>query len=323
MKATILISSAGRRGQLIGCFRDSARVLGVELRVLAVDLQPELSAACQLADRAFAVPRCTDAAFVPALLELCEREGVALLVPTIDTELPALSQHRDAFAAIGTTVAVSSSDVVAIARDKGRTAGVLQAAGVLTPRTLSAAEFNASPAGLAWPVILKPRSGSSSVGILRPATSAEAQAAIAKDAGLIVQELWHGKEYTVNVFADREGRWRCAVPHWRIETRTGEVSKGRTEDVPVLRETARTIIARLGGARGALCFQAIVDERRGAAVFEINARFGGGYPLAHRADAPFAQWLLEEVLGRPVTAHDNWRPGVTMLRYDEAVFINV
>jgi carbamoyl-phosphate synthase large subunit len=43
--------------------------------------------------------------------------------------------------------------------------------------------------------------------------------------------------------------------------------------------------------------------------------------LAHHAGATFAKWLLEEASGRPSSAHDNWREGVVMLRYDAAVFL--
>src|SRR3546814_1692610 len=78
----------------------------------------------------------------------------------------------------------------------------------------------------------------------------------------------------------------------------------------------------LPGPRGALCFQAIVDDNGDASVFEINARFGGGYPLAHRAGAAFGRWLMEERLQLPSSANDDWRNGVTMLRYDAAVFID-
>ena len=77
----------------------------------------------------------------------------------------------------------------------------------------------------------------------------------------------------------------------------------------------------LPGARGVLCFQVIDDPRHGPRVFEVNARFGGGYPLAHQAGARFADWLLDEIDGRPCRAHDGWREGVTMLRYDDAVFL--
>ena len=42
MALTILFSSAGRRNQLMDCFRQDAAALGLELRVLAADLNPGL-----------------------------------------------------------------------------------------------------------------------------------------------------------------------------------------------------------------------------------------------------------------------------------------
>ena len=36
--------------------------------------------------------------------------------------------------------------------------------------------------------------------------------------------------------------------------------------------------------------------------------------------ASFARWLLEEVSGLPSSAQNVWREGVTMLRYDAAIF---
>jgi carbamoyl-phosphate synthase large subunit len=56
-------------------------------------------------------------------------------------------------------------------------------------------------------------------------------------------------------------------------------------------------------------------------VFEVNARFGGGYPLAHEAGAHFTRWLLEESTGLPLTATSVWEEGVLMLRYDAAFFV--
>ena len=70
-----------------------------------------------------------------------------------------------------------------------------------------------------------------------------------------------------------------------------------------------------------MCFQAIIDGDGRAAVFEINARFGGGYPLAHRAGATFARWLIEQRLDLPRTMGDDWEDNVVMLRFDDAVFV--
>ncbi|MEO6243801.1 MAG: ATP-grasp domain-containing protein [Opitutaceae bacterium] len=321
MKLNILISSAGRRGQLIECFREAGRDLGIEVGIFASDVRPELSAACQLADGSFGVPRCDAPDFVPALLAACAERSVRLIVPTIDLELAVLSEQRARFAAAGVEIAVSEPEVIALARDKERTARELAGAGVRTPGTVAGARYLSEPTVLGWPVIVKPRSGSSSVGMVRPQSPEEAAAAIRAMPDAIVQELWAGREYTVNLFFDRSGILRCSIPHLRIETRGGEVSQGRTEDVPVLRAMARDVARALAGARGALCFQVIVTERGEAALFELNARFGGGYPLAHRAGARFAQWLIEEAAGLPSSASDAWKAGVTMLRHDTAVFL--
>lgn len=317
----VLFTSAGRRVELLNCFRSDAVSLGMPLRVLAVDLSPAHSAACRTADLWFAVPRCGEPNYVPSLLELCRGQNVSLVVPTIDTELQVLADAREQFRAIGVTVAISAPEIVRMARNKFETAKFLRENGVAVPRTGWLEELLNDPDGWRWPVILKPAGGSSSKGIevLRDPGALRRLPKLADD--YIAQEWWEGIEYTVNVYFDRSGRHRTSVPHRRIETRTGEVSKGTTERLPILMNIAERLGRALSGAFGALCFQAIVTSTGEAVVFEINARFGGGYPLAHAAGARFSRWLLEEVVGLPVSAHDQWKDGLTMLRYDAAVFV--
>jgi carbamoyl-phosphate synthase large subunit len=316
----LLITSAGRRNHLMACFREDAAALGIALRVLAADFHPETSPACLQADGRFTVPHSADAAYVPRLLEICRAEQVALLVPTIDPELPVLSAHREDFAAIGTHVVIASPEVVALCQDKMNTAARLAAAGITTPQTLSLADYLLDPKRLDQPVIAKPNTGSASFGIVRPQHAAELAALDPKK--YIVQHLCHGREFTVNAFFDRRGQLRCAVPHERLEVRAGEVSKGVTRRLPSLEAAAQKLAAALPGAMGPLCFQAIVSESGEAVVFEVNARFGGGYPLAHQAGARFSQWLLEEAAGLPNSAHNDWRADVMMLRYDAAIFVH-
>jgi carbamoyl-phosphate synthase large subunit len=318
MHHTVLISSAGRRNQLIGCFRADAALLGMKLRLLATDVCPELSSACQQADEAFRVPICTTSGFIPAMLELCREHEVALLVPTIDTELAVLSENAAKFKAVGTRVVVSAPGVVAIANNKLDTVRQLTAGGVGTTKSLLLADFLQDPAQLRFPVIAKPNEGSASVSIVSPKNLQDL--AHLDPFKYIVHELRQGREYTVNLFFDRSGLLRCAVPYERIEVRSGEVSKGRTERIPALDAIGRKLGQALPGASGPLYFQAIVTESGEFAVLGINARFGCGYPLTHQAGARFSQWLLEEAAGMPCSASNDWMENITMLRYDSAFF---
>lgn len=320
MKLRILVSSAGRRVELMRCFRADARAIGVDLEILACDLDPQRSAACHEADLALRVPACAEEAFIPALLDLCEAHRIDLVVPTIDTELEPLSRSREAFRAMGTEVAVSSHETVRVARDKLRTALFLREHGLPTPRTARADEVLASAGSWSWPVIVKPRGGSSSLGV-RTVEAPSSLASLERPEAYVVQERLVGEEFTVNMFVDRGAAVRAVVPHLRWEVRAGEVSKGVTRRQPELERIGRALGRALDGARGALCFQAMVDGQGRASVFELNARFGGGYPLAHRAGAPFTRWLLEEVAGRQPSYGNEWREGLVMLRYDCAFFI--
>jgi carbamoyl-phosphate synthase large subunit len=289
------------------------------VRILAGDLNPGLSAACALADASFKLPPVSDPAYAESVVDICRSEGVALVVPTIDPELPPLAQASEALAAVGTRINISSSRVVGIAADKFLTAEVLAAGGVHVPRTSRLLDWLEGRSQIDCPVIAKPRKGSSSVGLHILESKADAKR-LADPEDYVVQERLRGPEYTVNVFVDQAGVLRAAVPHRRLEVRGGEVSKARTERQASIAVEASAIAAALDGMRGALCFQLIMTDA-GPAVFEINARFGGGYPVAHAAGARFSQWLLEESLGAPSTAADDWKDGVQMLRYDAEVFI--
>lgn len=308
----VLISSAGRRGALVRAFRAAGA------QVHGCDMQPDLSSGCMLADRAHQVPRCSDPGFIDRIEEITRQNHIRLIVPTIDTELAVYADAAPRLAAAGAYVHVSPPEVIAVIRDKTRTMAVLAAAGIPVPATCSETQLRADPDRLGWPVFGKPSGGSASRGLGTYAGPGDLPARFAEP--MMFQPVLTGPEYTVNMFIDRAGALRCVVPHLRIQTRAGEVEKGRTVRRADLRDIAHAIAGALPQARGVLCFQVIDDAVRGPQAIEINARFGGGYPLAHHAGAAFADWLMQEVQGQAPAAHDDWRDGVTMLRYDDAVF---
>jgi carbamoyl-phosphate synthase large subunit len=321
MRVKILISSAGRRVGLMNCFRESLSELGISGRIIAVDATP-YSAAVQLADDFYLVPRCTDPQFIPEIQQICEQEQVHLVVPTIDTELPAYAAARDCFRKLGTHIVISSPQTVGICYNKILTHEWLVAQGFPVPRQAAPEVVLADSHNWTLPLIVKPVDGSGSLGVHVVTSFAELASLVPKSNGVIVQECIEGAEHTINVFVNRQGRCLCAVPHFRMEVRGGEVSKGVTVKNVQMMQLANTIVETMPGAYGALnvqCFSTPAGELK---VIEINARFGGGYPLAHRAGAPITRLLIEEILGRePQEIFEDWEDGLTMLRYDEAVFI--
>jgi carbamoyl-phosphate synthase large subunit len=327
---TVLVSSAGRRVELLRGFQRALEAIGARPgRVLATDCS-WYSSAFHVADEAFLVPRLDQPDIVPRLVELCLKHDIDLIVPTIDTEMPMWAAHRDQFDEIGTTIALSDDDVVTIAGDKQRTHEWLVTHGFPTVEQATPAAALADPDTWTFPLMVKPRFGSAGlgVGLVRDAEELALVARRGHELGeMVVQQVAPGAEHTIDVLADRDGRCVCAVPRRRIEVRAGEVSKGVTVRSAILEELAARLCEALPGAHGALNVQVFVDgdsdEPNNLAVIEINARFGGGFPLSLEAGADFPRWMLEELLGLPSTAsQDNWRSGMVMLRYDAAVFVD-
>lgn len=317
----ILLSSAGRRVALMGCLRDAARQLGLTPRMVAIDIAPAWSPACQLADVQVAVPRCDAPEFADAVLSICRREGVRLLVPTIDPELPVYARQADSLRAAGVHVAVPDAGFVALASDKRESVAFLRRCGVPTPAAWTLTEAARRPTA-DFPMIVKPRAGSASVGVACLADASALENFRRRVAGSaedwIVQARCSGRELTVHAYY-RRGRLLSAVPHHRHRVRAGEVCLGET----VVCAAAHDAAARIGGGwpglSGVICFQGFEDDA-GFLVTEINARFGGGYPLADAAGAGFARALLREARGEAPEMTGDYKVGLRMLRYDAAVF---
>ena len=319
MRCNVLLTSAGRRGVLVKLFQDEMRRLFPHGRVLAGDLNPDMSSACCLADESFRLPPVQSPDYVPHLLQLCLAQEVGVVVPTIDTELKTLSEHCYDFERQGIALIVSEPSLVRVCRDKRLTSQLFSQLGLDTARTV------ANPSHADMPLFAKPYDGSCSIGTQVVRSQKEAAAVSAKNSKIMFVEYLdpaQHDEYTIDLYYDRESQLKCLIPRLRVEVRAGEVSKGRTIRLP---EDAflREAFENLQGAKGCITAQVFRCRTTGRiAAIEINPRFGGGYPLSYQAGANFPRWLLEEyVLNKEIEFYDTWEPNLTMLRYDGQVFV--
>ena len=131
------------------------------------------------------------------------------------------------------------------------------------------------------------------------------------------------QEFTVDMYYDRKGRLKCAVPRERLEVRTGEVSKGATRKNSLYGLLIENM-AVLEGARGCITAQFFFNGRNDTLYgVEINPRFGGGFPLTYAAGGNYPGWLIREYLyGEEILFFDRWENNLIMLRYDAKVLVH-
>lgn len=318
MKNNVLILSAGRRVELTQAFKRDLKLVASGAKVFATDMQPELSPACQTADACFEVPRVTDINYIDVLKQICIDNGVFLLVPTIDTELLLLSQHKSEFARLGLYILISEYSFIEACRDKRNTAQLFESLNIDQPKILD-------KNNLIFPCFCKPYDGSCSKGAIALNSESDLTADLMTDPKNMFMELIPKTycEYTIDGYYDQTGSLKCLVPRKRIEVRAGEVSKGVTRKNFVYDYLLKRV-DHIDGAFGCITFQLFVNENtQSIKGLEINPRFGGGFPLSDAAGAHFSLWAIEELLcEKPVSFKDDWKNNLLMLRYDTQVLID-
>ena len=320
-KINILILSAGRRVELVNCFKQARDRLKIDGDVIACDCS-NLAPALYFADQRCQVPRISDNdAYIEAIKEICIKNEVSLIVPTIDTELLLLAERREEIEkATGARVLISSYDVIKICRDKTNTQKWLEEHGFLAPKMISDEDIEAER--VTYPLFIKPLDGSSSINAFKADSREEIDTfrEIIGEGQYIIQDFMEGTEYTVDCFLDFEGHLITIVPRIRIATRSGEIAKGRiVRDVAIIEDVKRllTELAPIGH----ITIQCMRTDE-GIEYIEINPRFGGGAPMSIMAGADSCENLYRLLMGQRLIYSNNFRDNVTFLRFDSSIMLN-
>jgi carbamoyl-phosphate synthase large subunit len=308
----VLLTSVGRRADVVSSFRDALRGRGL---VVAADSDPH-APALQFADLALVTPQASSPQFVTSVLRACRRHDISLVVPSLEQELPGLALAQDAFAAQQVVLVVASPAVVALCQDKVRAADFLRHLGVSSPTsylTLTAA-LEALDAGLLhFPLVVKPRWGTTSLGLELVDDRADLQAVhgllqrrLARDAypgvaspaldqAVLVQPRLEGAEFGLDIVNDLSGRYVCTFAKQKLRMRAGQTDRAMTVHDEGLESLGRRIGTALGHVGLLDCD--LISTRGGGKVLDLNPRIGGGYPFAHAAGADYPAALLAWAAG--------------------------
>jgi len=318
-EVNILITSAGRRGALVRCFKKTIEGMkGIMGKIISVDASP-LAAALYLSDKHYIVPRISDSSYTNVLLNICKEENIKLIIPTIDTELLILSQNKEIFEKKGIRIVISDTKVIEICSDKLKTFQFFKKNNIPTVETFSYCQVDKIEK-LSYPLFIKPCYGSGSINTFKVNNKRELDFFIDYINNPVIQEFAEGQEFTLDVLADLQGKVINIVPRERIEIRAGEINKGKTVKKERLIEYGKNIVERLGGV-GPITIQCFM-EGNAVKFTEINLRFGGGYPLSFVAGANYPELLIRMVLGKKAAPRlGEFEEDLIMLRWEDAVFI--
>lgn len=319
----ILFTCAGRRTYLLKYFKEN---MSAEDKVVATDMQ--LSApALQTADIKIQVPAVYDPKYIDITLNICKEQKIDALISLNDLELPILAENKAKFEALGVKVIVSDPKVIDIAFDKYKTAHWVESVGLNAPKTfvtLASAKDALAKGEVEFPLFMKPRWGSGSIGLETIDDMEEldnyyhllmkkikktilATASIGNEY-IMIQEKLTGQEYGLDVMNDLEGNNVAVSVKQKLAMRAGETDKAITVDLPEVREIGATIGRNLRHI-GNLDVDIMQRANGDYCVLELNPRFGGGYPFSYEAGVNLPKVILQWLKG------DNVDPAILQPEY--------
>jgi carbamoyl-phosphate synthase large subunit len=290
------------------------RALVPVTRVVAADADPS-AVGMRLAHGSGVVPLGNDPGFVPALCEVALNSDAKALVCTVAEEMVAVRQGYQLLEEAGVATWLPSSEAVMICLDKWKFAQRCLAAGIAAPSTALGTAH-----GVPGPWVVKPRFGRGSRDVHVVETPDELRWALGRVTEPLVQTRLEGREFTVDALVDRDGTLAGALPRWRLETKAGISTKGRTFSHDALVVEVGRLLSAVK-IDGPVNVQGFLGSDGDITFTEVNPRFSGGLPLSLAAGADFVGEYLRGLLGLPVRpSRLRGRPGVTMTRYFAEVF---
>ena len=317
MNHNIIITSAGQRVALVRDFKETLVRFYAEAKVFTTDMNPELAPAAYVSDGCFEVLRVTDENYISQLLDICKKNEIGMIVPTIDTELLVLAENKKLFNDNDIIVCVSDLDFIKVCRDKRNTGDFLEKHNIRVPKAVD--KYNPT-----FPLFAKPYDGSLSTNLHYIKNAEELTQDILDDPKLLFMEYIDKetyKEYTIDMYYGTDNCVKCIVPRERIKIRAGEINKGRTVKCPLM-DYIEERLDKIEGCIGCICIQVLFNPLTEDVVgIEINPRFGGGYPQSYAAGGNYPEMLIKEYfLGEKIAYIDDWKDNMLMLRFDDAVY---
>ncbi|ANE03078.1 ATP-grasp domain-containing protein [Corynebacterium crudilactis] len=312
----ILLLSSGRRVELIQSFQRAFAKKSPNSKVVAADAQP-LAPALYYADSSVVLPKISESGYKKELIKAIKERNIDLVIPTIDPELPVLAAAKTEIEEVtDAKVMIADPWVINICNDKELTHSHVTEKGLIAPDLYDTeSELDDSN----FPLILKPKSGSSSIGVNVVNSNEELQFLLPRTNDPMIQELISGEEYTADCFCDFDGKVISIVPRLRIATRGGEILKGKiVKDMEII-NSVRSLLETLPmpGHSTVQCFK----TERGIEFIEVNPRFGGGAPMSIAAGANSCERLIDLLAGKTLDYDEGYEDGLLFLRFDQSIVL--
>jgi carbamoylphosphate synthase large subunit len=297
-----------------------------DCRIISADAEPFAPGLYLENIKPYVVPLAKQESYTAAVLKICKKENVDVVLPCSDEEVLVLSKCKELFSRREIALPISDHEVVEKASDRWKMSNAISKLNVRIPKTFSPSnksQLGSAIEQIGFPLVIRPRQSRGARGVTYCKDQMAAELAfelLRQDYGpVIVQELvpgGPGSVFAVQTLWDSDHQLCASIVYQKLRERppSGGVSwVGRTVHSDRLTDSAVSIMKKIGPWIGPAGVEFKVNSSDNEPyVMEINPRLQAPVVFLAKAGVNSAELWLRIALNEKV---------VPQFEYEERYFI--
>lgn len=302
----ILFTSIGRRYYLIDYFKKN---LNSKTKIISTNSSSHISAKNN-SNFFYLSPKIKSNSYIKFISSIIKKHNVKLVIPLLDIDCKKLSKNVKIINKLNATLISPPYEIVNIVTDKFKLYNFLKNYKINTPKTyISKKKFlsDLKKKEIKFPVILKPRFGTSSILTLKANNTNELNLFYVflnnkiKDQyfykksnkkKIVIQQFIKGNEYGLDLLNSIEKKYHSHLLKQKIKIRNGE-----TDICKISRQNISKLCKKISKLilHNFLIDIDLINMNKKFYILDINPRIGGGYPFTHIAGFDMIKYLLNQI----------------------------
>lgn len=290
----ILITSISSKIPLIERIKNAKNKMGLTGRVFGGDS----NATCigkYFVDEFWEMPE-IEKISTDSFLSFCKEKNIFVIIPTRDGELTYFAERKEEFWKARISIMISPLNTIKICHDKLEFYKFCIKNNIPTIHTTENIDKITNTSRF----VVKERygAGSRKIGLNLSKHESIEHAKLLKNP--IFQPFVEGKEYTIDVYSDKNGRIKGCIPRRRNQIVNGESQISQTEKNAKLEAISSDLVQKIK-SYGHCNIQAFYNKNESFDIIECNCRIGGASSLSMEAGLDSIYWFLLESSNEDLT----------------------
>lgn len=286
-------------------------ILNLKIKAFLVGIDvKKVSAGNHLCDKVYQVPFSSSADYIPAIIKICKKDSIDLIIPTTDAEVYYLAKVKEKLP----TIAASDAEIAHTFLNKYKTYLAFKKFNIPFAETKLPSEYKND----FKEIIVKPMEGTGSKGIL---INPKNPHKLPDD--YVIQKLYKGEEITTGFYVTKDRKLLGFITFKRsLYHGTSTICEVTSRYDTALKKLVKRMVRHFD-IKGSCDIQSIATEDGKVMPFEVNCRLSGTNSIRGEFGFEDVRYAIDEYLFNKKPKKPSIKKGSSIKIWVDVVYPNI